>query len=147
MRLLQISVALAAVASLGACSSITQGTTQQIFVNTSPSGADCIFEREGTKIATLSSTPASANISKTKHDIIITCNKEGYQTATYRNNSGWESGSGASGIALDVVLTLGASSAIDSMTGADNKYEPSVNITLVPVDTPKQADEMKKPAS
>ncbi len=119
--------------SLGACSSIVNGTTQDITVNTNPPGADCRLEREGQVIARVQNTPSTANVSKTKHDITIVCDKEGYQTATYLNDSGWESGSGAAGIALDVVLTLGVSSAIDSATGADNKYESPVNIILLPV--------------
>ena len=118
--------------ALWGCSSIVQGTTQEIFINTTPAEASCTLEREGNRIGTVEPTPGMIAVEKTKHDITITCNKEGYQTATYYNRSGWESGSGAAGIALDVVLTLGLSSAIDSATGADNKYESPVNITLLP---------------
>ncbi len=117
---------------MGGCSSITQGTTQQIFVNTNPAGASCTMNRNGVELNGVDQTPGAVTVDKTKHDIIIKCNKPGYQEATYYNNSGWESGSGAAGIALDVVLTLGVSSAIDSATGADNKYESPVNITLLP---------------
>jgi hypothetical protein len=117
---------------LGACSSIVSGTDQEIVLNTSPAGASCILERQGQKIGELASSPGAVTVSKTKHDITITCDKDGYQTATYLNDSGWESGSGAAGIALDVLLTLGISSAIDSATGADNKYESPVNITMAP---------------
>jgi hypothetical protein len=112
------------------CSTIVSGTDQDILVNTNPNGAKCELERKGKVIAIVNSTPGTANVSKTKYDILIKCNKEGYENATYINHSGWESGSGAAGIALDVIVTLGASSAIDSMTGADNKYEPAVNINL-----------------
>ncbi len=147
---MRIAPALAAILvglQLGACSTITQGTDQEIYISTSPMAADYTLERQGEKIAEIASTPGSVTVTKTKHDITITCNKDGYQTATYLNNSGWESALGAAGIALDVILTLGASSAIDSMTSADNKYEPSVNITLVPAEAPKEAETMKKPAS
>ena len=116
----------------GGCSSITQGTTQDITVNTTPAQATCVLEREGQQIGSVQQTPGSVTVSKTKHDITIICDKPGYQTATYINNSGWETGSGAAGIALDVVLTLGMSSAIDSATGADNKYTSPVNMTLIP---------------
>ena len=127
------NIALAAIGlGLGACSSIVQGTDQEIAVNTNPPGASCTLEREGQKIAELANTPGSVTVSKTKHDITIICDKDGYQTATYINDSGWESGSGAAGIALDVILTLGVSSAIDSATGADNRYESPVNMTLIP---------------
>jgi len=118
--------------SLISCSSITQGTSQDIFISTSPGGASCTLEREGVEIAKIANTPGSVNVDKTKHDIEIICSKDGYESATYLNESGWESASGGAGIALDVFLTLGVSSAIDSATGADNKYEESVYITLAP---------------
>ncbi|WP_085123858.1 hypothetical protein [Tistlia consotensis] len=126
--------------SLCACSAITQGTTQEIYVNTTPPDANCALQREGKVIARVEGTPSAALVAKTKHDIIITCEKDGYETATYYNKSGWESGSGAAGIALDVVFTAGLSSIIDSATGADNKYESPVNITMVPKQTaPKES--------
>lgn len=120
-------------AALFGCSAIVQGTDQDITMNTNPPGASCVLEREGKQIGTVANTPGSVNVSKTKHDITITCDKEGYQTATYINDSGWESGSGAAGIALDVILTLGISSAVDSATGADNRYESPVNMSLIPL--------------
>ncbi len=123
----------AALLGLSGCSSIVQGTDQNIIVNTNPPGATCKLEREGAEIGAVLTTPGSVTVSKTKHDITITCEREGYQTATYISDSGWESGSGAAGIALDVVLTLGISSAIDSATGADNRYESPVNLTMVPL--------------
>lgn len=119
--------------SLNGCSSIVNGTDQDVTINTNPPGASCILERKGVEIGRVPNTPGSVNITRTKEDITITCNKDGYQTATYINDSGWESGSGAAGIALDVVLTLGISSAIDSASGADNQYESPVNLTLNPV--------------
>ena len=126
-----LAIGLAAL-GLWSCSSIVQGTSQDIFINTTPASASCILEREGQKIGAVASTPGTVSVEKTKHDITITCTKDGYQTATYYNKSGWESGSGAAGIALDVILTLGLSSAIDSATGADNQYKSPVNITLLP---------------
>ena len=130
-RIFSASVLVISLLSVSACSSITQGTSQDIAVNTNPPGATCVLQREGFEIGRIHNTPGSANVSKTKHDITIVCNKEGYETATYINDSGWEAASGGAGIALDVFLTLGLSSAIDSATGADNKYTSPVNITLV----------------
>lgn len=117
---------------LSSCSSITQGTTQNITVNTNPIGASCSLEREGVEIGRVHNTPGTVNVSKTKHDITVICDKPGYQTATYISDSGWESGSGAAGIALDVLVTAGISSIVDSATGADNRYESPVNVTLLP---------------
>ncbi len=119
--------------ALGGCSTIVSGTDQDIAINTNPVGASCVLMREGKQIGFVPHTPGSVNVSKTKHDITITCDKEGYQTASYINDSGWETGSGAAGIALDVILTFGISSAIDSATGADNDYETPVHINLIPL--------------
>lgn len=118
--------------ALSGCSSIFEGTTQDIYVNTDPPQATCVFTREGSEIARLASTPGEVKVDKTKYDLTITCNKPGYQTATYYDKSGWESGTGSAGIALDLLLTVGLSSAIDSATGADNEYENPVTVTLIP---------------
>jgi hypothetical protein len=131
MRIYFGSVLVVSLLSVSACSSITQGTDQDIAVNTNPAGATCVLQREGLEIGRVHNTPGSVNVSKTKHDITIICDKEGFETATYINDSGWETASGAAGIALDVILTLGVSSAIDSATGADNKYTSPVNIMFV----------------
>ncbi len=128
-RILTLGVA---VLALGGCSSMFNGTTQDIYVNTNPAQANCVLTREGHEIARLATTPGQVKVDKTKHDITITCDKEGYQTATFYDKSGWESGTGGAGIALDVLLTFGLSSAIDSATGADNKYDSPVSISLIP---------------
>ena len=132
MKSLRLLAAGAVLIALAGCSSITQGTTQNITVNTNPTGASCVLQRQGQEIGQVANTPGTVNVEKTKHDITIRCDKPGYQTATYINDSGWESGSGAAGIALDVILTAGISSAVDSATGADNRYESPVNMTLLP---------------
>ncbi len=107
------------------CSTIVEGRSQQIVVNTNPSGATCDLMRQGTSIGRVSPTPGSAYIEKTKHDITVVCNKEGYQTATYMNKSG-SAGATFGNIVAGGVVGWG----VDSATGADNKYDSPVNITL-----------------
>lgn len=115
-------------AALGGCSSVIEGTSQEILVNTNPPGANCAFEREGNVIARVAQTPGGATIKKTKHDITLRCAKDGYQDATYLNHSG------AAGATFgNIILGGGIGWAIDSASGADNKYDGAVNITLVPV--------------
>jgi hypothetical protein len=112
---------------LGACSSVVEGTSQEIMVNTNPAGAKCSLNREGQSIARIDPTPGAATITKTKYDITVVCNKDGYQEATYLNHSG------AAGATVgNIVLGGGIGWAIDSASGADNKYDSPVNITLVP---------------
>ena len=113
---------------LGACSSIIEGTSQEIAVNTNPSDAECNFIREGRSIGRIPRTPSALTIKKTKHDITIECELAGYQKATYHNKSD------AAGATFgNIVLGGGIGWAIDSASGADNKYTSPVNITLVPV--------------
>jgi hypothetical protein len=120
-------VAVIAATGLSGCSSVIEGTSQEILVNTNPSGANCEFVREGNVIARVSQTPGGATIKKTKHDITLRCTKDGYQEATYLNHSG------AAGATFgNIILGGGIGWAIDSASGADNKYDGVVNISLVP---------------
>src|SRR5437588_7494691 len=94
---------------LSGCASVFDGTTQDIAVNTNPNGASCVFERQGMNIGTIANTPATLNIPKRKYDVLIRCNKAGYQEATYLNHSG-VSAAIAGNIAADIILTAGLSS-------------------------------------
>jgi hypothetical protein len=116
---------------LSACSTIIEGRSQQIMVNTNPSGANCNIFRNGDKIASVIDTPGSAYIEKTKYDIKIECSKKRYQIATYMNHSG-TAGATWGNIAAGGLIGWG----VDSATGSDNKYETPVNITLVPEEKP-----------
>jgi len=113
--------------SLSACSSIIDGTSQEVVVNTNPSGADCALNREGIAVAHVNPTPGAATIKKTKYDMMIVCSKPGYQDATYMNKSG-SAGATFGNIVAGGLIGWG----IDSASGADNKYDSPINITLVP---------------
>lgn len=138
-------LALAALAALGiglsGCATVFEGTMQDITVTTNPPGAECIFYREGLPIGTIPTTPGILAVRKLKHDITIKCNKPGYQEAQYLNNSGLTAVVGAN-VAVDLILTAGLSSIVDSSTGADNKYDSNVNITMIPLGmVPPTADQ------
>ena len=126
---------LATIAALGTalsgCASVLDGTSQEITVNTSPLGASCVFYREGVAIGTVPITPGVLNVKRRKYDIEIKCDKPGYAQATYRNHSG-TSAMIAGNIAADLILTAGISSIVDSASGADNRYDPVVNLSLSP---------------
>lgn len=112
--------------ALPACSTIVEGRSQEITVNTNPPGASCTLIRQEKPIATISPTPGSAYIEKSKYDITIKCSKPGYETATYLNHSG------AAGATFgNIILGGGIGWAVDSASGADNKYDSPVNVTLV----------------
>jgi hypothetical protein len=124
---MRIIAAASAFAMLGACSTIIEGRSQQIVVNSNPIGADCGLYRQGMRIATVQNAPGSTLIEKSKYDIWIACVKQGYQLASYYNHSG------VAGATLgNIILGGGIGWAIDSATGSDNKYDSPVNITLSP---------------
>jgi hypothetical protein len=126
--------AICACVLLGACSTIIEGRSQQIVVNTNPAGADCGLYRSGLRIATVQNTPGSALIEKSKYDIWIACVKQGYQQATYYNHSGV-----AGATVGNILLGGGVGWIVDSATGSDNKYDSPVNITMVPVQSGQPA--------
>ncbi len=110
------------------CSSIIEGTSQQISINTNPAGASCTLLREGQPIGAVTTTPGGVLIKKTKYDITIQCDKPGFLQATYLNHSG------AAGATFgNIIAGGGIGWAVDSASGADNKYDGVVNLTLVPV--------------
>lgn len=121
-------IVIAAVSVLGGCSSIIEGTSQELVINTNPSGASCYITRQGMSIARINPTPGAATIKKTKYDIVIKCTKYGFHEASYFNKSGV-----AGATFGNIILGGGIGWIIDSASGADNKYTSPVNITLVPL--------------
>ena len=113
--------------AVSACSSITEGTSQVISVSTNPAGADCALVRQGIVIGRVNPTPGQVKIDKTKHDINVECTKEGFAKASYFNKSD------VAGMTAGNLILGGAIGwAIDSATGADNKYDGSVHLEFKP---------------
>ena len=137
----KVGIALAACAVIATgCSSIIEGTTQEIFVSTNPDGAFCNLIREDKTIAQIAKTPAATTIEKTKHDIRIECEKAGFHKTVYYNKSD------AAGATLgNILLGGGIGWAIDSAAGADNKYTSPVNLTMVPLSQPAPAPVYSNP--
>ena len=131
--------------TLYGCASIFEGTAQEITVNTNPAGANCTIERQDKQIAVVPSTPGDATVRKTKYDILIRCKKDGYQEATYLNHSD------VAGVvfvnALGGLVSGGIAAGVDSATGADNKYDSVVNITLTPAGTQAALPQRVSPVS
>lgn len=125
---------------LGGCSTIIEGRRQDITVNTNPAGASCTLNRLNAEIARVGSTPGTVNVEKTKHDITVICNKDGYQQATYLNHSGADIATVG-----NIVLGGGVGWDIDSATGSDNKYDTTVNITLLPTGAAPSASTTPSP--
>jgi hypothetical protein len=128
-RVFRAAGAAAIVAScLSGCGTITQGTSQNITVTSVPPGGHCDLTRKGEHVATLDATPGVVKVDKTKNDILLTCKLAGYQDASVNLESGY--GAGTFG---NIILGGGIGWAIDSATGADNKYPSTASVQFVPV--------------
>jgi len=112
---------------LAGCSSIVEGSSQEIAVNTTPPGASCSLNRDGEKIATIDKTPGSVTVEKTKNDITVICELDGYQKNDVVNQSGT-----AAATFGNLLLGGAVGWAIDSATGSDNKYDSPLTIALTP---------------
>ena len=129
IRVFRAAGAVVIVAScLTGCGTITQGTSQNITVTSVPPGGHCDLTRKGEHVATLDATPGVVKVDKTKNDILLTCKLAGYQDASVNLESGY--GAGTFG---NIILGGGIGWAIDSATGADNKYPSTANVQFVPV--------------
>ena len=125
MSLKIFTLCVVAITGLSGCASIVKGTTQKITIKTNPPGATCRVEQNNNTIATISPTPDIINVPKSKHDLTLTCNKPSYRTAVHVIPSDVEAMT-MGNILLGGVIGL----AIDAGTGAMNKYDANVTITL-----------------
>jgi len=109
------------------CASIMSGTSQDIAMHTNPEGADCIMTREG-KMLRKVVTPDNVRVSKLKYDIDVKCSMDGFYDSTAHVNSGTQ------GSVFGNILAGGVIGwAVDSSSGADNKYADVVTVTMVPL--------------
>ena len=111
---------------LQACASIIEGTTQTIAIQSTPTGADCRLLREGMVLASVT-TLGEVVVEKTKHDMTIECEKDGYEVTKVNLDSGIEAATWG-----NIILGGGIGWAFDSAMGADNKYPDYVNLRLIP---------------
>lgn len=135
------TLAIAAVClAAGACSSITEGTSQTLAFNSVPQGAECQLSREGNVVGTVR-TPGEIRVQKTKHDLELVCEKEGFEDATATLTSDT-----AAATFGNILVGGGIGWAIDSASGADNKYDDVTTVTLTPVSPASTSGDAEAPA-
>ncbi len=119
---------------LANCAGVVEGTSQKISVNTDPSGATCRFDRAGQQLGVIPSTPGDLIVKpKSADNIVITCEKPGFQQASYLNKSD------TAAATFGNILLGGVIGAIaDQQTGAAYKYDGTVTVTLAPAAAPLQ---------
>lgn len=111
--------------SLSGCASITEGTSQEIRVDVTPAVASCSGTRKGIPTGTYDPVSRIYKVDKSRNDIIFTCKSPGYRdkaVTLVSSASGW-------GVAGALTLDFGL---VDYATGALNKYDPTLTMTLEP---------------
>lgn len=111
------------------CASVTRGTTENISISSTPSGATA--EVTGLDIPTACVTPCVV-IAKRSADITVTVNKEGYEPQIVPLTKEVP-GTGAAGFAGNLLLGGVVGMGVDAVTGAALDHKPNpVIVTLQP---------------
>lgn len=118
---------------LPACSTIIDGHTQEININTSPQGASCVLTRENQKIAIVESTPQVVMVSKINKPIEITCHKAPNYNGNDEKAAGWDGWTWGN-LLFGGLIGFG----VDAGTGDWNKYPTSVTVPLIPMESSMQ---------
>ena len=111
------------VAALAGCASITDGTSQSLIFNLTPSEARCSVSRDGAELGSVTGRQNTLSVSKGSKDILLTCRADGYLQHTQRLVSSTQT-AGATGVLLEFGIT-------DMVTGAMWKYPGDISIVMV----------------
>ncbi|RAI58165.1 hypothetical protein DOO78_15660 [Roseicella frigidaeris] len=118
-------LALSLVTLLPACATLIEGTSDNVTLSSNPAGAACVVDRNGERVGAVSATPQSVRISKSRHDLVVNCTKEGYQPATKVASSSF------TGTTFGNILAGGlVGVAVDAASGANSKYPSEVNVPM-----------------
>lgn len=119
---------LALLSGLGACATITRGTSEQFTINSNPSGA----EAHTTSGFSCASTPCSIRMPR-KDGFTIMVSKAGYQTVSTEVRPKL-AGNGAAGFVGNALIGGVIGAAVDVGSGATMDLTPNpLNVTLEPV--------------
>lgn len=127
---LRLLLACAIAAPSVGCASVTRGTTENISIASTPSGATA--DIAGLDIATACVTPCVVQ-AKRNADITVTVTKEGFEPQIIPLTKEIP-GTGAAGFAGNLLLGGAVGMGVDAVTGAALDHKPNpVIVTLQPI--------------
>ena len=118
---------LVGLALLPGCSTLINGSSQSVSVATAPAGAACAVDRAGERLGLVGMTPGNLTISKSTNDLVVTCDKEGYQQARLVQPPKFVATTFGNLLAGGVVGIV-----IDAASGANYTYPTEMHIELAP---------------
>lgn len=120
--------------ALGGCATVTRGTTDQVTVNSEPTGATATTSTG----LNCPSTPCTWEVSR-KSEFVVTYTMPGYKPAQVPVNTK-VAGAGAAGFAGNVLLGGIVGMGVDAATGSTLEHYPNpVFATLEPIGKPQKA--------
>ena len=136
MKLIAVS---ALALSLGACATVTRGTTNSVTVNSEPAGAQAITSSG----LTCPSTPCTWDVSR-KQEFIVTFSKEGYEDLQIPVATRL-AGAGVAGFAGNVLVGGLIGMGVDAVTGSTLEHHPNPVIgVLKPLPKPAPANPIRQ---
>ncbi|MBM3648411.1 MAG: hypothetical protein FJX11_11530 [Alphaproteobacteria bacterium] len=115
------------------CATVIAGTTQEVFAQTEPAGADCRLDKDGINVGIVRPTPGKVNLPRSKSDVIVSCVREGYEQSNEVLVSSF-SGATVGNILLGGLVGI----AVDAASGANNKYPERVTVVMTPSSFPNE---------
>jgi hypothetical protein len=126
---------------LGGCASVTRGTTENISISSTPSGAEAVIS--GLEVPTTCTTPC-AIVAKRNADISITFQKEGYESQIVQLTKEVPA-TGAAGFAGNIIAGGLIGMGVDAATGAATDHKPNPVIVTLQPSAPPRPPAAKKP--
>lgn len=115
---------------LTACSAVVSGGRQSVMVTTGDiSGAECSLTDSKGRVWYVENTPGTAYVKKGDGPISVICKKEGYEVSTALLKEDLNMSTNGN-LALGPAAPIGYF--IDSVTGAGEKYESSIEVEMEP---------------
>ena len=122
---------------LPACATVIKGTGQDVAVSSEPDGASCVFLKKTAQHAAIQTTPATVHIDRSSDDLVVTCEKAGYQKTAQTLHPSFN------GVTFGNLLIGGPIGFIvDAATGANLTYPDKAHVVLPaasPAPPPSQA--------
>ena len=125
---MRLSMLAAASMMLTGCATIVNGSNQSVTVSTDPPGASCKLARQAETVGAIPMTPGSVQVSKSKNDVVVTCEKLGYQTAVVSKSPSF--GGATFG---NILLGGGVGAIVDAASGANYTYPSEIHVAMAPV--------------
>lgn len=135
MKIQMILCCAAGAALTSACATISEGSSDSIYVVTSPAGASCAATRDGGPVGHVNPTPGSMTVDKSKKAITLDCGKEGYLDARGVIASEMEAMTFGNLIFGGLIGV-----AVDASSGALNDYPESITIEMTPAAFPNEEE-------